>query len=49
MRIHLLTNGMLTGQSLQMCQDYWRPYYPYIPFDFSLEWHIQRKHPTIPY
>ena len=29
MRIHLLTNGMLTGQSLQMCQDYWRPYYPY--------------------
>ena len=42
MRIHLLTNGMLTGQSLQMCQDYGRPYYPYIPFDFSLEWHIQQ-------
>ena len=29
MRVRLLTNNMLNGYSLKMCQDYWQPFnYP---------------------
>lgn len=42
MRVQLVTNSMLNGQSLQMCQDYWRPFNMNHPFGYSLEWHIRQ-------
>lgn len=42
MRIKLLANGMLKGQSLQMCQDYWRPYNPHQYSTGLLEWHVRK-------
>lgn len=41
MRIHLLANGMLNGESLQMCQDYWRPYLRGNTSYRTLETHIK--------
>lgn len=40
MRIHLLTNKMLNGTSLQMCLDYWHPFNQHHPN--RLEWHIKQ-------
>ena len=42
MRIHLVTNSMLNGRSLQMCQDYWRPsqYMQLTPYESALKQHI---------
>ena len=42
MRIHLAANRMLNGQSLQMCQDYWRPFVPNNQYNLTLEWHIRQ-------
>ena len=42
MRIHLVANRMLNGQSLQMCQDYWRPFVPNNQYNLTLEWHIRQ-------
>lgn len=42
MRIRLLTNTILNGYSLQMCQDYWRPFHPSRYQTITLEWHIKQ-------
>ena len=41
MRVRLLTNNMLNGYSLKMCQDYWQPFNYPNQHPFSLEWHIK--------
>lgn len=41
MRVKLLANRMLQGKSLQMCQDYWRPYGSHPYSKGLLEGHIR--------